>query len=221
VLICGVDDAGRGAVIGPLVVAGVLIDSAKIHLLENLGVKDSKALSPKRRRELAEKIIKIAEDYYVVKVEPEEIDRVVKHGKKLNKLNRLEAKVMAEVIRRLRPTVAYVDASDVIPERFKNHILEEVPFDVKIVSRHKADVIYPVVSAASIIAKVERDKAIMELCNRYGEIGSGYSSDSRTRKFLADWLLKHGSYPPFARKTWKTLRRIREVTDSGQKKLFG
>ena len=219
-LVCGIDDAGRGAVIGPLVIAGVLIEEENVHKLVEIGVKDSKALTPKRRERLTEEILKIVKDHYVVKLAPSEIDRVVEAGKKLHKLNRLEAQAMAEVVRRLKPDVVYVDASDVSAERFGRHILEEVPFKVKIVSKHRADRIYPVVSAASILAKVERDRAIAEIRRRYGDFGSGYITDVKTVRFLERWIRTHGSYPDFVRKSWKPAKRLKDRASPGQARLL-
>ncbi|MEM1606669.1 MAG: ribonuclease HII [Candidatus Bathyarchaeia archaeon] len=218
-LICGVDDAGRGPVIGPLVIAGVLVDESGLEKLISLGVRDSKTLSPKKREYLAHEILKVVKGYRVVKVPPSEIDDVVRSGRRLNRLNRLEARVMASIIRDLKPDIAYVDASDVIPERFKQHILEEIPFNVEIVSEHKADEKYPVVSAASIVAKVERDREIENLKNKYGDLGSGYVADPRTIKFLKDWVERYGSYPDFVRKTWKTARAILMEKEARQKNL--
>ncbi|MEM1550309.1 MAG: ribonuclease HII [Candidatus Bathyarchaeia archaeon] len=206
--ICGIDDAGRGPVIGPLVIAGILVDEIGLQELIQLGVKDSKALSPRRREDLAAQILRVVKRYDVVKVQPWEIDSVVEGGRKLNRLNRLEAHVMARVICQLKPDVVYVDASDVLPERFKHYILEEVPFKVEIISEHKADKTYPVVSAASIIAKVERDKEIEMLKRKYGDFGSGYPTDPRTISFLIRWAEKHNSYPDFVRKSWKTAKEI-------------
>ncbi|HDJ04844.1 MAG TPA: ribonuclease HII [Candidatus Bathyarchaeota archaeon] len=219
-LVCGIDDAGRGAVIGPLVIAGVLVEEENVHKLVEIGVKDSKALTPKRRERLTEEILKIVKDHYIVKLKPSEIDRVVEAGKKLHKLNRLEAQAMAEVVRRLKPDIVYVDASDVSAERFGRHILEEVPFKVKIVSKHRADKIYPVVSAASILAKVERDRAIAELRRRYGDFGSGYITDAKTARFLERWIRTHGSYPDFVRKSWKPAKRLKDRASPGQARLL-
>ena len=170
-LVAGVDDAGRGSVIGPLVIAGILVDSEDLPKLVQLGVKDSKLLSPSRREALAAEIKRMVKKHVVVKLSPAEIDRVVTTGRKLHKLNWLEAKAMAKVIELLHPDVAYVDASDVFEERFKQQILEFLPFKIEVVSEHKADRKYPVVSAASIIAKVERDREIAELKAKYGDFG--------------------------------------------------
>ena len=135
--IAGVDDAGRGAVIGPLVIAGVLIGEKDLPHLTDMGVKDSKRLSPDKREYLAVKIKALAVEWCVVKLSPEEIDKVVKTGRKLHRLNRLEAQTMAKVIETLEPDVAYVDASDVLADRFGRHVAEELSFKVKIVSEHK------------------------------------------------------------------------------------
>jgi ribonuclease HII len=218
-LIAGIDDAGRGAVIGPLIIAGVLVDERGLERIEALGVRDSKTLTPNRRQTLAEEILKVVKDHCIVALSPAEIDHVVKTGKKLHRLNRLEAKAMAEVINKLKPHIAYIDASDVLPERFSRHVAEELSFGVKIVSEHKADRTYPVVSAASIIAKVERDRVISDLRRRYGDLGSGYASDRRTIKFLEEWMRTHDDYPDFVRRSWAPAKRIKAAYDRFQSRL--
>ncbi len=217
--VVGVDDAGRGAVIGPLVIAGVLVNEQDLPRLKELGVRDSKRLSPRRREQLAEEIKKLALKYDIVKLAPAEIDKVVKTGKKLHRLNRLEAQTMAKVIDALKPDIAYVDASDVLAGRFKRHIAESLPLEVQIVSEHKADAKYPVVSAASIIAKVERDRAIAELQEKHGNIGCGYPTDSQTIEFLESWIQKFGSYPEFVRKSWKPAKRLKAKAEAKQTRL--
>jgi len=217
--IVGVDDAGRGAVIGPLVIAGVLIDEKNLPRLRELGVRDSKRLSPHRREQLAEEIKKLVLKYHIIKLLPPEIDKVVETGRKLHRLNRLEAQTMAKVITVLKPDIAYVDASDVLADRFKDHIEEILSFDVQIVSEHKADAKYPVVSAASIIAKVERDKAIAKLRERHGDLGCGYPTDVKTIEFLENRIQKFGFYPDFVRKSWKPAKRLKTKTEAKQTKL--
>lgn len=219
-LVAGVDDAGRGSVIGPLVIAGVLMKEEDLEKLTQLGVKDSKLLSPCRREKLAIEIKQLAQKHGVIKISPKEIDKVVEEGRRLHKLNRLEAQVMAKVLEMLKPDLAYVDASDILEERFKEHILECLPSRIELVSEHKADRKYPIVSAASIIAKVERDREIAELARMYGDFGSGYPSDPRTMKFLQKWLEKRGNYPEFIRKSWKPAKKVKAENDSRQKKLF-
>jgi ribonuclease HII len=218
--IAGVDDAGRGPIIGPLVIAGVLLDEKDLTKLMDLGVKDSKRLSPRRREELAAEIRELALKYHVAMLSPAEIDRVVETGKKLHKLNRLEAQTMAKVITILKPDVAYVDASDVLADRFKQHMAENLTFKVKIISEHKADAKYPIVSAASIIAKVERDRALSALQEKYGNMGCGYATDPNTIKFLENWIRKFGSYPDFVRKSWKPAKRLKREAEEEQAKLI-
>lgn len=218
-LVAGVDDAGRGAVIGPLVIAGVLLEESDLPKLGHLGVRDSKLVCPHRREVLAAEIRKIAKKCYVSKLQPREIDTVVKSGRKLHKLNWLEAQTMAAVIKNLRPDKAFVDASDVLEERFKQHILECLPFKVNLVSEHKADRNYVVVSAASIVAKVERDREIAELAKAYGDFGSGYPSDPRTMDFLRRWVETADEYPEFIRKSWKPAKKVKDGKGLHQTKI--
>jgi len=218
-LVAGVDDAGRGAILGPLVIAGVLFHEEDLPKLVEMGVKDSKLLSPRRREQLAAEVKRLSVRLHVVKLTPAEIDRVVETGRKLHRLNWLEAKAMAEVIEALKPDVAYVDASDTVAERFGSQILERLSFRVRVVSEHKADRKYPVVSAASIIAKVERDKAILQIREKYGDVGCGYATDPRTIKFLEEYLRKHGSHPDFVRKSWKPAKRLKTESRFKQKTL--
>jgi len=215
----GVDDAGRGAVIGPLVIAGVLLEARDLPCLVEVGVKDSKCLSPHKREHLAAEIKKLAVGLHVEKLLPEEIDKVVTTGRKLHRLNRLEAQTMAKVIEALKPDVVYVDASDVLAERFGHHIAENLSFKTEIVSEHKADKKYPIVSAASIIAKVERDNAISELQQKYGCIGCGYPTDLQTLDFLEKWIAEFGSYPDFVRKSWKPAKRLKSEASSKQTRI--
>jgi ribonuclease HII len=219
-LVAGVDDAGRGSLIGPLVIAGVLMREEDLPKLVELKVRDSKLLSPHRREILAVEIKHVAQKFSVIRISPKEIDKVVETGKKLHKLNRLEAQKMAEIIEMLKPDIAYVDASDVLEDRFKQHILECLSFKPKIVSEHKADRKYPIVSAASIIAKVERDKEIAELASKYGDLGCGYPTDPKTLDFLRRWLERFGEYPEFVRKSWKPAKKAKDENALRQTKLI-
>lgn len=218
-LVAGVDDAGRGAVIGPLVIAGVLIKEEDLAKLVQLGVRDSKLLSPKQRETLAPEIKRTVQQYSVIKLSPKEIDEVVETGRKLHRLNRLEAQTMAKIIETLKPDIAYVDASDVLAERFKQHILECLSFEVNVISEHKADKNYPIVGAASIIAKVERDTEIEKLRQIHGDIGCGYPTDPKTIDFLHQYLKKFGKYPDFVRESWKPAKKVKSDNEALQTKL--
>lgn len=212
--IAGVDDAGRGPVIGPLVIAGVLFPHSQIEGLRTLGVKDSKLLLPDQRNQLSTEILARATKFQIAIARPHEIDEVVLNGKKYRKLNWLEAKLMAEVLRDLKPDIAYVDASDIRPQRFHDQITELLPFPLKLVSEHRADRKYLIVSAASIIAKTYRDSIISRLHKQYGDFGSGYCSDKKTITFLNNWIQDHnsGELPWFVRKSWQTVKRLTEAT---------
>jgi len=219
-LVAGVDEAGRGCIIGPLVVAGVLVKEENLPVLRQLGVKDSKLLSPKKREALFNEITSLAENRHVIKIPPSEIDHAVECQIKLHKLNRLEAKTMTQIINILKPNEAYLDAADVLEERFTQHVQEGLTVKTKITSKHTADKIYPVVSAASIIAKVERDKEIETLKQVYGDFGSGYLADKKTLRFLKQWLQTHSDYPSCVRKSWKTAKQIKNEKGTVQQKLI-
>ena len=218
-MIAGVDDAGRGPIIGPLVVAGVLMTEDRTKTLFAMGVRDSKMLAPETRTELSGRIRELASKVSVVEVQPTEIDEVVLHGTKLRKLNYLEAKLMAQVLNDLAPEEAYVDASDVNEGRYGETIAEFLRPELRkmrIVSRHHADRTYPVVSAASIIAKVGRDGAVESLRKEYGDFGSGYITDPKTLDFLRVWRRSHDHYPSIVRISWKTIREIEQEIGQSQ-----
>ncbi len=199
-LVCGVDDAGRGSVLGPLVIAGVCVESKKLRYLTGMGVKDSKQLSPAMREQIYRKIIAFVDDYYVTRIPPKVIDYNVRR----NHLNHLEAKYMAKVIAKLRPDSSYVDSCDVNQSRFGKEISRLANVG-RIYSRHHADITFPIVSAASIIAKVNRDRAIAKLRKKHN-LGSGYPSDSKTMQFIKRWITENNGLPQFVRKSWKPVR---------------
>jgi len=202
--ICGIDDAGRGPMLGPLVIAGISLDKKKLRKLTLLGVKDSKKLSPKLRESLYKKIIEIVDNYYVAKISPKSIDASVKK----HCLNGLEAKYMAKIVSKLNPDISYVDSCDVNPKRFGKEI-SRLSDNHKIKSYHRADSRFVVVSAASILAKVTRDRAIARLRKEH-DLGSGYPSDSVTVKFVTKYYKKNHKMPSFVRKSWKPVQRIVE-----------
>ena len=205
-MICGVDEAGKGPVLGPLVVAAVAVKNAKE--IENLGIKDSKQLNATKRKELA-KLIKEGYDYAVEVIEAETVDKY----RRQNKLNELNREAFERVISKLNPNVAYVDAADVNESRFGKQIKERLTNqkDTDVISMHKADAKIDVVAAASIIAKETRENEIRKLKGKIGDFGSGYPSDERTIKFLKSFYADNGKWPTGTRKSWKTVERIRPV----------
>lgn len=199
-LVCGVDEAGRGSMIGPLVVAGISIEKSKIDELAEMGVKDSKKLTPAARSHLYKKITSLVDDYAVSRATPKMIDdSVARH-----QLNHLEAVHMARVIKKLAPSVSYVDSCDVNQERFGREI-HKMSRTGKVRSYHHADSKFVVVSAASIVAKVTRDRAIERISRLY-DVGSGYPSDDRTVRFVREWFLANGQVPTFVRKSWAPVK---------------
>ena len=189
-----------------MVICGVCFNKSKLNILSKIGVKDSKKLSVKRRSELAKIIKENCESYKTIIVDAQEID--ARENKRIT-LNRLEEIKMAVIINELQPDVIYVDAVDVNEERFKKSLIKQLNYSPKkVISKHKADDLYPIVSASSIIAKDLRDNIIEDLKKEYGNFGSGYPSDLRSIEFLRDWIKEKKSVPPFARKTWETTKKI-------------
>lgn len=209
--ICGVDEAGRGPVIGPLVVAGILVEDDAS--LRRLGVRDSKQLSRKRRAELAEEIRAIGECEVLV-VPANDIDEM----RKEMTINKLEANLFATILEKLRPEVAYLDSADANCETFETLVRGELDFELDIICEHKADEVYPVVSAASIIAKERREEEVRKIAEEFGEdFGSGYPADGRTVTFMQRWISEKGDLPPHTRRSWENARKM--LANSKIKKL--
>ncbi|MDD1662300.1 MAG: ribonuclease HII [Methanomicrobiales archaeon] len=210
-MICGVDEAGKGAVLGPLVVAGVACGSDAEAAA--VGARDSKTLSPSRREEIYAEIVarfRVA----TRTIPPREIDARPAHT-----LNLCIARAHAAVVSDLGAGLAILDACDVDEKRYGRTVAGYLTSRCRIRSVHDADRIYPVVGAASIVAKVLRDRAIAELAREHGEVGSGYPSDPVTIAWLRRYLQKEKAPPPFARASWATTRDLmaelfqRRITD--------
>lgn len=220
-LILGIDDAGRGPVIGPMVLAGCLIDD-KVELeLKKLGVKDSKKLTQKRREFLSEKIKEVAETFEIALAYPKEIDGKNHDG--IN-LNHLEAYKAAQIINKINKGFnrikVVIDCPSVSIEKWKDFLKTKIRnlSNLEIVCEHKADQNHVSVSAASILAKCVREKEVVLLKEKYGDgIGSGYCHDPRTKKFLNENSRKYKKDGIF-RKTWVTWRNA--CGNSEQQKLF-
>jgi len=219
--ILGIDDAGRGPVIGPMILAGCLVDEATEKEFKKLGIKDSKELTPKRREFLANIIRQKAENFEVVMAFPNEIDEKLTNG---TNLNVLEAIKIAEIINKINkgynkikviidcPSVGIGKWTDILKMKIENLS------NLEIVCEHKADKNHVAVSAASILAKSTREKEMDKLREKYGtQIGSGYTSDPATIRFLelnADTQNDSGIF----RKSWDTWKKASEKI--AQRKLF-
>ncbi|MCX6747224.1 MAG: ribonuclease HII [Candidatus Pacearchaeota archaeon] len=210
-LILGIDDAGRGPVIGPMVLAGCLIDEKNEKELKKMGVKDSKQLTQKRREFFAEKIKQIAETFEIVLAFPEEIDEKNKNGTNLNALEALKtAQIINRVNKGYNQIKVIVDCPSVSIEKWTDFLKTKIDnlSNLEIHCEHKADVNHVSVSAASILAKCAREKEMSKLKEEFGdEIGSGYCSDSLTTRFLQKHAQTYGDKGIF-RKTWSTWKDI-------------
>ena len=206
-MICGVDEAGRGPVIGPLVVAGVkLEDDLKLIKYK---VKDSKKITPQRRKILAKKIQEITLEHEILVIPAKDIDDL----RKVMTLNEIEVNAFTKVIKKLKPETCYVDSADVNEKRFGSDILSGLPFETNIISKHKADDINPIVGAASILAKTRRDEEVQKIAQNLEiklnlPLGSGYPADPFTQRFLKVWVERFGELPPHTRYSWKTAQNI-------------
>jgi ribonuclease HII len=205
-LICGIDEAGRGSVLGPLVIAGINIKNSDIKKLEEIGVRDSKALTRKKRDFLFDKILDISEFVCIYKIDCNTIDENVYQ----RKLNKLEGGIMSTIIKYLEADIAYVDSCDVNINRYTTYLKSNLDLknNTSVIAMHKADRINPAVSAASIIAKVTRDREIQILEESFQNIGSGYPSDKKTMYFINNWIKEYKEFPDFVRKSWRPIREI-------------
>ncbi len=217
----GIDDAGRGPVIGPMVLAGCLIDEKTEKKLKKLGVKDSKMLTAKRREFLAEQIKKDAELFEVVLAYPPEIEKGNHRGIDLNKVEAIKtAEIINKINKGLNKLQVIIDCPSVGIIKWLDYLKTKIHnlSNLEIICEHKADKKHIAVSAASILAKSIREKEMDILREKYGkEIGSGYCSDPITCKFLEKYAKKHEKSGLF-RRTWVTWKKARSNLE--QKKLF-
>jgi len=220
-LILGIDDAGRGPVIGPMVLAGVLVDEKIEKEFVKLGVRDSKMLLPHKRTKLAEEIKLRALGIHIVIIPVYEIDG--KDNDNLN-LNQREAVASSVIINKLNngkeKIKVIIDCPSNNIKAWRGYLEKFLmgKANLTLICEHKADVNHVVVSAASIIAKTTRDNEIEKIKKEIGvDFGSGYSSDSITRKFIYENYDKFKDKGIF-RESWKTIKKhkLRGV----QKKLF-
>jgi ribonuclease HII len=216
----GIDDAGRGPVIGPMILAGVIIDSEEQESeIKALNARDSKLLSPLQRKTIAEKI-KPQFKHFIVTSSPKQIDDS-------SNLNYLEAIKTAQIINHLtedlhEKTKVIVDCPSVNIESWSNDVqkLLENPKNVILSCEHKADANHPIVGAASILAKEKREEKIKKIKEDFQvDLGSGYPADPKTKKFLIDNFDKE-KYKPIIRFSWNTIKKLFKEKASSQKKLF-
>jgi len=204
VRVMGIDEAGRGCVLGDLVIGAFVCDDPDDRDLRDAGATDSKALSPPRRQAAREALVAHGEAH-LRRITPRQIDA--------ENLNRLEEAAILELVRLARPDVVYLDALGhprTLPA-LTRRLQASLPADLQHVRwtiEPKADANYPVVGAASIFAKTVRDEALAELVEAFGELGSGYPGDPKTRAWLVAWSRTGAPWPPFVRTRWATVAEL-------------
>lgn len=207
--ILGIDEAGRGPVLGPLVVCGYLVDSSRSGELKASGVKDSKQLTPGQRQVLAPSLRRLCDSFFFEVIEPDEIDS--------RNLNHLEISAMQRIIKAASPDKVIIDSPERNITAFGKKVQHGLGVSPEIVCRNFADSLFPEVSAASVLAKLERDSRIARLHKVYGDFGSGYTHDPATIGFLKDWIKSNKVLPPIVRKKWSTVSLL--VAEKEQKTL--
>lgn len=214
VKILGIDEAARGPVIGPLIIAGVMVHEGKETELGE--VKDSKLLTHEKRIKL-NNIIKSHSEFKIIEVSPKEIDEAVDSKEGMN-LNWLEAHKQAEIINNLNPDIAIIDCPSInckaYTEYLKNLLKNK---NIKLIVEHKADMKYPVCSAASILAKVRREDEMDKIKKKYGDTGPGYPANEITKKFVKENWEK---YPEIFRKSWSTFKRQEKIKNQKELREF-
>jgi len=217
----GVDDAGRGPVIGPMILTGVLVNKEQEIELKKIGVRDSKQLTPRRMEFLAEKIKKIIESSETVIISSETIDKSQEEGIKLNEVEAIAcAKIINKLNKEEEKIKIVLDCPSTSLVKWKDYLITKIKelSNLEISCEHKADQNHVSVSAASILAKSQREREMDKLKKKYGEeIGSGYTSDPLTQRFLQKYADKYSKDGIF-RKTWITWKKASK--NLGQKKLF-
>jgi len=187
-------------------VAGLVIEEEKLFDLASLGVKDSKLLTPAKREILARKINGIATDQYILEVQAQVIDEL----RLVMTMNEIMVRSFSTVVAKLHADRAILDAADVNAQRFAQRVKAASKTTMDLIAEHKSDQRYQVVSAASILAKVQRDASMRELEEAmHCKIGSGYPHDRDTIAFLEGWVKENRDLPPCARHSWATAKRIK------------
>jgi ribonuclease HII len=208
-LIAGADEAGRGCVIGPLVLCVYALEAPRQAELKRMGVRDSKLLTAEQRERLAKELPALGE-HELVEIPAEELTRLMTRKVSLNEIEalRLADGLKALNARGVRFTDLYVDSPDPAPGKFAQRIQRHYAGDARIIAENYADKRYAVVGAASILAKVRRDERLEEIKRAVGEdFGSGYTHDPVTIAYLA----KHhrdAALQPFLRHKWATVKRL-------------
>ena len=214
--VVGIDEAGRGPVLGPLVMCGVLTRDSAQEKLSTMGVKDSKLLTAEKREELYPEILKIIDSHKLVILEPAQIDKAMSTSN--FNINWLEAHTAAEIVNALNPATAIIDCPSPNIRSYTEYISRLITNkQTKLILEHKAERHMPV-AAASIIAKVTRDRIIGQLKKSIGiDFGSGYMHDERTQQFLQSHFETH---PYLFRQMWAPFQKMQNSKHQMQLNKF-
>ncbi len=209
--VLGIDEAGRGPVIGSMFIGGFMVDEERMDELEGLGVKDSKKLSDKKRERLRDELEDLGE-VFLIEFSASRIDDL----RDVMSLNEIELKGFARVIDEAEPDSVFMDLPEPDGDRFIGKVrdLMKTDTDIEFTAEHGADDTFPVVSAASIVAKSARESHVEEIHTKYGyDFASGYPHDQPTIKFLKDFMEEKGELPEETRMSWSTAERIVKEAD--------
>lgn len=213
----GFDEAGRGCVLGPLVLGMVMVTHRQIKTLKDIGVKDSKLLTVNGRQRLHSPIAEAVTAHGFTVIEAEAV------GDERRNVNQLELVAMGNWIRQVRPKAVYVDVP-APPGKGLEHFCEMLAWHgglprSRVLGANKADQRFPIVSAASIMAKLHRDRLLEEAKELAGEdFGSGYPADPKTQAYLRGVVARGGDVPQWVRVKWETYRQL--VAQQEQAHLF-
>jgi len=213
--VLGLDEAGRGPVIGSMFIGGYMIDEDEESFLHELDVKDSKKLSDNKRDRI-EKALNEKGEKFLKEITATDIDNL----REVMTLNEIETRAFADVIERAEPDKVILDLPEPNSERYIKKVKAELPErfqDLEVVAEHGADDTYPVVSAASIVAKTRRENHVEELHEKYGyDFGSGYPHDPPVKEFLREYFNENGEMPSDTRMSWASAEKIvKEESQSG------
>ena len=210
---CGIDEAGRGHIIGNLVISGVVTTPEQEAHLASIGVKDSKLLTPKKREALFDQVKNAVSSYKIVSVTPQEIDAALADPSK--NLNWLEADHSAAILNELKAARSVLDCPSPNISAYTAYVRARLVITTELICEHKADQHYLSAAAASILAKVTRDRHVEALKKEIGkDFGSGYPSDPLTKQFLDEYWRTH---PRIFRTSWAGYR---DKLEGRQQSLF-
>jgi len=209
--VIGIDEAGKGPVLGSMFIGCSIINLESLQdlnsfqeKLSEIGVKDSKKISPKKRNNIYTQLKDFLDIKYA-QLTPAIIDTNNARG---GKLNELEIEAIVKILEAEKPQLIIIDALTARPDTFGEEILKRLSFEAKIVSENKADDKYPLVGAASIVAKELREQELEQIrINIKLDCGSGYPADPKTKKFLEEhWNSKEFDF--IFRKSWATYKKF-------------